>query len=104
MMEEATLNVLLAAFSALNALALFLVGWVINSMRSSIDELKAEKRNLDLRVSKLEAQRAESLGFRSKLEVMFEAISERLSKIEIKLDRYDENIATFWKDNGGKLK
>lgn len=93
--------IILSLVGVINAIALFVFGFVLNSMKGGIDELKVEYRQLINRVGRLEQERADSLQYRQRVEIMFEALGLRLERIEHKMDKHDNEKTEFWQRYGG---
>lgn len=96
--------------SGLGALALFFFGYTINGLKKSIDNMLSDVKKLEDRVSRLEAQRADSLGFRRTIEVMFEKVQEQhmavmreVAEIKQWVKQKDQDILEFYKQFGSKL-
>lgn len=68
------------------ALAGALGGWILNNLKSSIDELRKQDGLLADKVQHIEVLVAGTYVKRDDLEKMAEAIFAKLDKIEMKLD------------------
>lgn len=94
----------------LGTLALLFLGYTINALRKSIDDLLSDMKRLESRVSRLEAQRESSLAFRDTIEVMFEkvqqqheAVMREISEIKAWVKQKDQDILEFYKQFGNRL-
>ena len=74
------------AFNIVVALAAFLGGWVLNSLRTSIDNLQKADTSLTTKVQAIEVLVAGSYVKRDDLDKLTSALFAKLDKIEAKLD------------------
>lgn len=74
------------AFNIAVALVAFLGGWVLNSLRSSIESLQKADTNLTTKVQAIEVLVAGSYVKRDDLDKLASALFAKLDKIEGKLD------------------
>jgi len=74
------------AFNIAVALVAFLGGWVLNSLRSSIESLQKVDTNLTTKVQAIEVLVAGSYVKRDDLDKLASALFTKLDKIEGKLD------------------
>ncbi len=74
------------AFNIAVALVAFLGGWVLNSLRSSIEGLQKADTNLTTKVQAIEVLVAGSYVKRDDLDKLASALFTKLDKIEGKLD------------------
>ncbi len=73
-------------FNIAVTLAGFLGGWVLNSLKTSIDNLQKVDTNLAEKVQKIEVLVAGTYVKKDDLEKLSEALFHKLDKIENKLD------------------
>ena len=73
-------------FNLAIALVAFLGGWVLNSLRSSIDSLQKADTSLTTKVQAIEVLVAGSYVKRDDLDKLTSALFAKLDKIEAKLD------------------
>jgi hypothetical protein len=74
------------AFNIAVALVAFLGGWVLNSLRASIESLQKADTNLTTKVQAIEVLVAGSYVKRDDLDKLASALFTKLDKIEGKLD------------------
>lgn len=74
------------AFNIAVALVAFLGGWVLNSLRESIQSLNKSDKDLAEKVQKIEVLVAGSYVKRDDLDKLTAALFAKLDKIESKLD------------------
>ncbi len=74
------------AFNIVVALAAFLGGWVLNSLRTSIDNLQKADTSLTTKVQAIEVLVAGSYVKRDDMDRLTSALFAKLDKIEAKLD------------------
>jgi hypothetical protein len=73
-------------FNLAIALVAFLGGWVLNSLRASIDSLQKADTSLTTKVQAIEVLVAGSYVKRDDLDKLTSALFAKLDKIEAKLD------------------
>ncbi|CAB5220678.1 hypothetical protein UFOVP241_16 [uncultured Caudovirales phage] len=73
-------------FNLAIALVAFLGGWVLNSLRSSIDSLQKADTSLTTKVQAIEVLVAGSYVKRDDMDKLTTALFAKLDKIEAKLD------------------
>ena len=73
-------------FNVAIALVAFLGGWVLNSLRSSIESLQKADTNLTTKVQAIEVLVAGSYVKRDDMDKLTTALFAKLDKIEAKLD------------------
>ncbi len=73
-------------FNLAIALVAFLGGWVLNSLRASIDSLQKADTSLTTKVQTIEVLVAGSYVKRDDLDKLTSALFAKLDKIEAKLD------------------
>lgn len=93
-MNEQVLDVLLMSAGAINVIALFVVGFIVNTLASSIDELRKEDREISKRVGSLEQTAARETA-------RYEAIINTLDRIETRLDTMQTQRDTDFRDAHG---
>ena len=74
------------AFNIVVALAAFLGGWVLNSLRTSIDNLQKADTSLTTKVQAIEVLVTGSYVKRDDMDRLTSALFAKLDKIEAKLD------------------
>ena len=74
------------AFNIAVALVAFLGGWVLNSLRASIESLQKADTNLTTKVQAIEVLVAGSYVKRDDFDKMTQALFSKLDKIDSKLD------------------
>ena len=74
------------AFNIALALVAFLGGWVLNSLRSSIESLQKVDTSLTTKVQAIEVLVAGSYVKRDDMDKLTNALFAKLDKIEAKLD------------------
>lgn len=74
------------AFNIVLTLVAFLGGWVLNSLRSSIENLQKADTNLTTKVQAIEVLVAGSYVKRDDMDKLTSALFAKLDKIEAKLD------------------
>lgn len=89
----------------LASIAMLFMAYTINAIKKSIDDLLSDVKHLERRVSKLEAGREESLGFRETIRIMFDKVQQqndmimgKLNKVEAWMDRKEADILQFYRD------
>jgi hypothetical protein len=73
-------------FNVAIALVAFLGGWVLNSLRASIESLQKADTNLTTKVQSIEVLVAGSYVKRDDMDKLTTALFAKLDKIEAKLD------------------
>lgn len=74
------------AFNIAVALVAFLGGWVLNSLKESINTLKNTDNDLATKVQQIEVLVAGSYVKREDMDKLTEALFRKLDKIEAKID------------------
>lgn len=74
------------AFNIAVALIAFLGGWVLNSLKESINTLKNTDNDLATKVQQIEVLVAGSYVKREDMDKLTEALFRKLDKIEAKID------------------